>query len=130
MDKESKVFVDSTIPPIIDSWDYKELIKHASPGFLLNSPAEEIASVFNVFSETFGPLKSYNGSKGLSNISFTIQDGMMVTAKYIAVATFEKAPATIHMRLIKNKEEWQYKKFHVDSDAFTYDFVPNNLTNI
>ena len=117
LDEESKEYVDSTLPQIIQNWDVDELINKASPELLQVAPKEKIEELFIMFSERLGPVKEYKGSNGQSNMSVTTQEGKVITGAYVAEAIFEKAPATIQFRIIKHDNQWQILEFRVNSDA-------------
>jgi hypothetical protein len=116
LDKESMAYVDEAIPIIISSWNSKELIDRASSELLQVAPVDKIESLFNIFSGRLGKLETYKGSKGQANISVTPQ-GKVTTAAYVAEAIFERAPATIQIRVILHNNKWQILQFHVNSEA-------------
>lgn len=116
LDKESKAHVDQLIPGIVTSWNSQDLIRHASPELLQVAPVERIDGLFRLFSARLGPLKEYKGSKGEAFIGVTLR-GITVTANYVAGASFEKAPATIQIRMIQRGSRWQVLEFRVHSDA-------------
>lgn len=117
LDEESKLYVDSNLPQIINDWGVEELISRASPELMKVAPKEKIENLFNAFSERLGPLKEYKGSNGQVNISVTTQKGKVITGAYVAEAIFEKAPATIQFRIIKHDNQWQILEFRVNSEA-------------
>ncbi len=117
LDEESKLYVDSNLPQIINDWSVEELISRASPELMKVAPKEKIENLFNAFSERLGPLKEYKGSNGQANISVTTQKGKVITGAYVAEAIFEKAPATIQFRIIKHDNQWQILEFRVNSEA-------------
>ena len=117
LDEESKLYVDSNLPIIINDWNVNELFNRASPELLKVAPKEKIEKLFSVFSDRLGPLREYKGSSGQVNMSFTVNNGKVITALYIANAIFEKAPATIRFQIIKHKNKWQVLEFRVNSEA-------------
>ena len=112
LNKESKAYVDEVIPIIVSSWNSKELINHASPEFLQVVPAEEIESLFSMFSEQMGPLREYRGSTGRAKVSITAKRKVVV-ADYLIKAVFERAPAKIEVRTILRDDKWQILGFRV-----------------
>src|SRR6266540_1260089 len=100
LDKESKAYADSAIPPIITGWSQKELLDR----------------VFRWFSG-LGQLQKCEPAQGQALMSATTQTGKMISAQYTAKATFQKGEATIKLGLIKHVDQWQILNFHVDSPA-------------
>lgn len=116
LDVESKAYVDRIVPQIVTSWDSRELLNNASPELLKVAPADKIDSMFKMLSEKLGGYKEYKGSKGDSLVNITPQ-GKVITAAYFTQVSFDKADATVKIRVIKHGENWQVLEFHVDSQA-------------
>jgi hypothetical protein len=119
LDASSKAYVDRNVPLIISSWSKDELLKLASPQLLniINEKPDQIDHLFQGFSK-LGAMRSYDGSKGDSNVSYTNKDGKIVTASYIADATFENGNAQISVRLIQASGTWHFLLFNVNSSLF------------
>jgi hypothetical protein len=117
LDAESKAYVDRIVPLIVASWDPKELLNNASPELLKVAPSDKLDSMFKMFAEKLGGYKEYKGSKGDSLVNITPQ-GKTITAAYITQVAFDKADATVKIRVIKHGEKWQVLEFYVDSQAF------------
>jgi len=115
LDKSSKAYVDRVAPIIISSWNLQELMDHASPELLKMTPHDKLDSTFKMFSEKLGTLKEYKGSEGSSLMHLF---PTVITAKYIARATFEKGNAEIRISIIRHNKKWQLVGFYVDSKAF------------
>jgi len=115
LDASSKAYVDDNVPPIISTWSKEELLKRASPQLIrfLNERPEQTDQIFQKFSQ-LGALRSYDGSKGDSHIHYTIKDGKVITASYVATAKFENGEADIIVRLIRISGQWQLLYFDVD----------------
>lgn len=116
LDAESKAYVDRMVPQIVASWDSKELLNNASPELLKVAPADKIESMFKMLSGKLGGYKEYKGSKGDSLVNITPQ-GKVITAAYITQVSFDKADATVRIRVIKHGENWQVLEFYVNSEA-------------
>lgn len=121
LDRQSHVYADEVIPVIVNSWDYKELISHASLDFLNVVSEDKVKSTFKIYSDNLGQLKKYEGSNGKANIDVKIvcKEGMMCTtiaAEYIAKAVFEKGEATIKIKIVRQNFEWKIYSFFVDSE--------------
>jgi hypothetical protein len=114
LDKESKAYVDSAVPAIVTGWNKQQLVSRASPEFMQAVKDDELDKLFGMF-HRLGNFKSYDGAKGDSNMTVS-NKGKVVSAAYIANATFDTGPATIKISLIKHAD-WQILGFHVDSNA-------------
>src|SRR5476649_2090265 len=70
LDASSKAYVDENVPTIISTWSKQELLTRASPQLLkvVNEKPEQLDQLFRMFSK-LGAMRSYDGSKGDSNVS-------------------------------------------------------------
>jgi hypothetical protein len=89
LDKESQAYADETIPTIAQHWDQDEIAKRASPEFLKATKDDNFPKLLSMLRDNLGDFRK-----------------------------FDKAPATIQLKLIKHSDEWQILGFHVDSQAF------------
>jgi len=105
------------VPIIITSWNSKELINRASPGFLHVTPEEKVELLFNTLSKQIGPLKEYKVTTGKVKIKITPKAKLLVIADYVAEADFEKAPAKIKIQIVRNNDKWQIVGFVVQLDV-------------
>jgi len=117
LDKSSKEYVDDAIPAIVTAWSPDQLLKRESKAFQKATPDEQMVKLFEVFRK-LGALKSYQGNKGEANISYTPENGKVVTATYVGSATFEKGDAQIRMVLTQENGAWKILGFRVDSPVF------------
>lgn len=117
LDASSKAYVDESVPTIVSTWSKDELVKRASPELRAMTSNGQLDQLFALFTK-LGAFQSYDGATGESNISFTSKDGEVVTASYIAHATFENGKAEIKIKLIHHNDAWQILGFHVDSPLF------------
>jgi hypothetical protein len=120
LDKESKAYVDRSVPAIVSSWSEEELINRASPEFKQAIEQAEMNRLFRWF-RTLGPLETYEGSQGQATISVTPQTGKVVSARYLTKGRFERGEATIQINVIKHGDAWQIAGFKVDSSALSRD---------
>jgi len=120
LDASSKEYVDNNIPLIISSWSKDQLLNRASPQLLkvISEKPDEIDHLFAGFAK-LGAMRSYDGSKGDSNISYTNTDGKVITASYVAEAKFANGNARITVRLIQMSGSWQFLLFNVTSPLFS-----------
>jgi hypothetical protein len=116
LDKESKAYADSAIPPIVTTWNGKELLDRASPEFKKAVTPEQLDRLFRWVS-SLGGLQKCEPTQGQALMSATTQSGKMISAQYTAKATFQKGEGTIKLGLIKHGDQWQILNFYVDSPA-------------
>jgi hypothetical protein len=117
LDASSRAYVDVVVPAIVAGWSLDELEKRASPQFLKAADHRQMVALFSKLSQ-LGALKHYDGAKGDSNVSFTTKDGKVVSAKYLAHASFENGDAEIRIALIQIENQWQVLGFFVNSPIF------------
>ncbi|HMA87634.1 MAG TPA: hypothetical protein VKP89_02695 [Burkholderiales bacterium] len=118
LDASSKAYVDEQVPIIVSTWSKEELLKRASPELRRAITDERQLDQLLARLSRLGKLKHYDGSKGEANISFLVRAGKVVTASYIAGATFENGSAQIAIRLIRHGDQWQLLYFNVSSPIF------------
>lgn len=114
LDASSKAYVDESVPAIVSGWSKEELIKRASSQLREKASDDQITQLFNTLSNRLGAFQSYDGAKGDSNMSFTSKNGCLVTASYVAKATFQHGKADIQIRLIQSGGAWKILNFHVE----------------
>ena len=112
LDASSKAYVDASVPPIISTWSEDELVKRASPQLRKATSAGQLNHLFSDLAK-LGTFQSYDGAKGEANMSFTSNNGKMITASYLANATFQYGKIDIRINLIQNNGEWMILGFHV-----------------
>jgi hypothetical protein len=117
LDKESKDYVDSSVPAIVSAWDKQELLSRASPEFMQVVTSADLDKLYGMY-RRLGKLKEYQGSEGQSNMSVTSQHGKVISAAYTTKATFDSGPATIKISIIKHGDKWQIIKLYVESEVF------------
>jgi hypothetical protein len=120
LDKESKAYVDRSLPLIISQWDEAELLSRASPEFMQSTKRKELDKYFAVLSKKFGKMQSYEGSDGQSYVNYQVlssRNGKVVTAIYTVKVVFDAGPAAIKVTLIKHSDLWQIEGFNINSDV-------------
>jgi len=117
--ESSKVSVDANLPPIISTWSEEALITRASPQLLkiVNTNPGQFGQLFQKLSQ-LGAMQSYGGAKGSSRVSYTLGEGKVVVAAYVATAKFQNGDARITVRLVQVANEWQLLYFNVNSPLF------------
>jgi hypothetical protein len=113
-DASSKAYVDANIPPIISNWSTTELEKRESEQFRKVTSHDQLDQLFTVFNR-LGPMKSYDGAQGDSNMSVMSATGFQVTARYVVNATFQNGKAEILVMLTLVDGQWQILGFRVNS---------------
>ena len=114
LDKESKQYVDATVPKIVSNWDQQALLDRASPELLLAVSEDEWTKISGLLRK-HGDLKNYKGCQGKAETLYTPGKGKVISAKYEAMAVFKRGPAQIRISLIKHGDNWQILGFHVYS---------------
>ena len=119
LDKSGKAYIEANIPAIISTWSKDELLKRSSPDLLklLNEKPEQLDQLFQKLSK-LGAMRSFGEVKGDSNISYTTQNGKVVTASYIGKGIFENGEAQISIRLILSSGQWQIMLININSPIF------------
>lgn len=117
LDASSKAYVDEAIQPIVSTWSTEELLKRASTQLRQAGTDEQFELLFKKMS-ALGKLQSYEGSKGSSNVTITTQNGKVISASYVADATFENGKASIDIQLIQQDGVWKILGFRVNSPLF------------
>lgn len=118
LDASSRAYVDDEIPAIVSSWSDEELPRRAAPELRRAiRDRKQLDRLFENLSR-LGKLKHYDGAKGEANLIFTLRQGKVVTASYVAAAEFEHGPAQIAVRLIRHGGQWQLLYFNVRSPTF------------
>lgn len=119
LDASSKAYVEANVPPIISTWSKDELLKRSSPQLLkvVNDNPGQLDQVFQKLTK-LGAMRSFGDVKGDSNVSYTTQNGKVVSASYVATAKFEHGEGHITVRLIQSSGQWQFLFFYVDSPIF------------
>ena len=133
LDRQSRTYADEAILAIVSSWDHKELVSHANPDLLNAFSGDDLISLFKIYSNNLGELKKYEGSNGQTHIDVEIfcKEGMMctaITAEYIAKAVFEKGEATITIKMVHRKFEWNIYNFTVSSEQLLR--IEENTNNL
>jgi len=117
LNPSSKEYVDESIPAIISTWSRDELVKRASPELRAIASNGQLDQLIATCAK-LGTFQSYNGAIGRVNINISLQNGQVITASYIANATFKNGKAEIQIKLIRHNGAWQLLGFHVNSPMF------------
>ena len=112
LDRESKAFVDSSVPAISMAWDEQQLIQRASPALLSSLKPGDLSATFDKLSQ-LGSFVKYDGANGQANIA-NWNGVTTISAAYVAKAKFQKGDATFRIVLTKQDGKWMINGFHVD----------------
>ncbi|NEQ25304.1 MAG: hypothetical protein F6K28_40805, partial [Microcoleus sp. SIO2G3] len=107
---ESRDFVDTAIPTIVDDWDVKALVDRASPALLETTPPADLQQTFNQFSQTLGSFEQAEPASCNVSPSFTLE-GKVTTSYCEARIEFEKATAIAEFDLVRHESQWQIARF-------------------
>lgn len=117
LNKSSKKYVDENVPKIVSNWSAQELLDRASPELLQVVTPVQIAQLFPKLG-ILGPLTEYQGAQGQAGVFYNPKDGKVISASYVANASFAKGSAEINIRLIQHQGSWQILSFRVNSPVF------------
>ncbi len=92
-------------------------MKRSSPELKASGTPQQFSELFKKLSQ-LGALKKYDESQGSSFMSYTTQNGKLVTADYTAHASFTNGSAEVKIKLIQHDSQWQILGFHVNSPLF------------
>lgn len=114
LNTSSKKYVDEAIPLIIANWDKEELLKRASPELKKVATDDDITKLFSELKSKLGAFVKYNGATGGANMSYTSENGKVISAAYKASAEFEHGTANIDFKVIQHGGDWQVLTFYVN----------------
>ena len=109
-DASSKAYVDASIPAIVSNWSKEELIKRESPQLREVATDDALSTMFDKLG-TLGPLESYDGATGKSNVHITRAAKLQITAAYVAQLTFPKGKVQMTLSLVQIDGAWMIQGF-------------------
>ncbi|WP_338284973.1 hypothetical protein [Luteolibacter sp. LG18] len=117
VDQTSQAEAEGIIRAVAADWDTKALLDRASPELKAVAPPADLEKLFVLF-RRLGKLHDLelSGQGGL-HYSMTTDNGKVVTASYVANATFDGGPATVSIDLIQRAGKWEVMKFYIHSKA-------------
>lgn len=116
LDASSKAYVQQNVPPILNTWSDQALWDRAAPELKNVTSREQLKKLFEKFSGVLGELRNYDDPpSGEATLSFHINKGKVVTARYTLKATFDKGAAVVNVGLIEHDGQWHLISFHVNS---------------
>lgn len=116
LDTQSRAYVDDAVIKISRHWDASGLWQRASAHFRQTTKEDDLYAFFEAADDALGPLTAYRGARGEAVISF-LDGGTLVTARYIAEASFTKGNAEIQVLAVKSGDAWRIDGFHINSAA-------------
>lgn len=119
LDASSKAYVEANVPVVLRTWSEDELLKRAAPQLLsvLQAQPEQLHQVFQKLS-ALGALRSFYDVKGEATMAYTLKNGLVVTAAYVAQAKFEHGDGQVTIRLIRLSGAWKLLMLNVNSPLF------------
>ncbi|HUX82690.1 MAG TPA: hypothetical protein VMV35_07615 [Halothiobacillus sp.] len=119
LDASSKAYVEANVPVVLSTWSEDELLKRSAPQLLsvLQTQPEQLHQVFQKLS-ALGALRRFYDVKGEANMAYTLKNGLVVTASYVAQAKFEHGDGHVTIRLIRLSGAWKLLMLNVNSPLF------------
>jgi hypothetical protein len=112
-DRESRAFVDDTLPRIVDGWDDRNLLAIATPELQQPGTRDELDRVFAMYRK-LGRLLHVEPATGQATLTYTTR-GRGIIGQYSANAEFENGPATISLIVVKSQDKWLIQRIQVTS---------------
>jgi hypothetical protein len=125
LDNESQAYVDDFVPMILADLNEETLFKHTCPELINDLSQEEFDYLFN-FWNTLGNFLEYKESSGGAAMKYN-EEGISITADYIAQVEFEGGPSEVTIGIIKRDNIWQIFEFNISSDLHNYHVSMNPL---
>ena len=104
-DASSKAYVDESVPAIVSNWSKDELLKRESPQLQEVATDDVVTKLIDKLSG-LGPMQSYDGAQGKAKVHLTKTAKLLITAEYIAQATFPKGKAQMKLDLVQVDGKW------------------------
>ena len=118
LNRESKQYIDSVLPDILEHFDPDVFINYAAPELLANVSKKRLTEIFKIYKK-LGDFKKYLGSKGKAKKSIPLFKGKKwIYAKYNAKAEFTNGMAIIKITIVKENGKWYVYHLKIDSKAF------------
>lgn len=119
LDASSKAYVEANVPVILSTWSEDELLKRSAPQLIsvLQKQPEELHQVFQKLS-SLGALRRFYDVKGEATMAYTLKNGRVVTAAYVAQAKFEHGEGRVTIRLVRLSGAWKLLVLNVNSPLF------------
>jgi hypothetical protein len=112
LDQESHLYADAAIVEVVKDWSEDALMKRGSIELTASARNEiDLDAVFERW-RALGPMVKYDGSKGAASVAFSSETGQIVSALYLARASFQHGTAQIKIGLVK-RGVWQVASFQV-----------------
>ena len=111
-DASSKAYVDECVPAIISNWSKDELVKRESPQLHDAVSDDQLDTMFTKLSG-LGPMQSYDGAEGKARVHLTKSAKFLITADYVAQATFPRGKIKIKINLIQIDGTWMIQGFGI-----------------
>ena len=113
LDKGSKEVADTSILAISEGQGSETLMERASTGLKERLDNSTLAAMTAGFS-SMGKLVKYEGSHGEAHIAMSLGKEAEITAKYVAIADYEKGFLKFSINLIFVKGEWKINNLNIE----------------
>lgn len=118
LNKDAVAYIETNVPPIVETWNADELIKRAAPELLTPQVRKQMPSLFAWFA-SLGKLKKLGKPVGrVYSGVHTGSRGNGTWGEYAVHADFEAGPAEITIALTRVGDAWKILGFHVNSPVF------------
>lgn len=117
LDRDAVAYIETNVPPIVETWSSEELVRRAAPEMLSPSAKEQMPKMFSWLA-SLGKLKRLD--KPVGQVGRGVYPGTQFSGTwgdYVANAEFDGGPAQIRVVLRRSGDSWQIIGFHVNSPA-------------
>ncbi len=109
-DASSRAYAEQAVRTISANWSAADVMALAAPELKATLREEELRDTLLTLAH-LGRLRQYQGANGAAEISYSTRSGRVVSASYVATATFENAAAEIQLRLVEVDGQWKLREF-------------------
>lgn len=113
LDAECRAFVSESLPPILRSWDPRELNKVAAPELIASMTPGKLRDLFEAFDRHLGTFESLGEWEGQARMNVTTQQGKVVVGRYETTARFARGPGRVTVEAVKRDEGWRIVYFWI-----------------
>ncbi len=118
LDASSRAFVEEKIPELArNKWYGPYMRPLAHSAFMEAVSMEDWQRISTLYWQKLGMLNDYGPCEGQATMNYT-PEGEEISAEYVCDARFEKANATIELRLFIENNDWKLVNISVNSPVF------------
>ena len=116
-DIESKKYVERVTPIILSDLKKETLLIYSSKELKEAMNNDENTDKLFKWFEKLGEFKDINGSEGAANITYSQENGKIISANYYVKSNFETGEALVTVGVIKREGKWLIYNFRINSKA-------------